>query len=224
MIVYKITCKINGKIYVGQTSETLKQRFKRHMGYQKDEHDTKFYRAVRKYGIENFYIEQIDTANNQEELDEKELYWINKLDSLKSGYNTKANKGKCGGDTLSNHPNKHFISEKIRQSKIGDKNPMRINGGLKGEKNGMFGKRGKDNSNSKKCVSIAVDNPDYVMIFNSIRELQKYHNVTTDTMVCFRCNGRTKSPYKGYYFKYYEDYIEGQQTIESIPKEKYFRE
>ena len=194
------------------------------MGYQKDEHDTKFYRAVRKYGIENFYIEQIDTANTQGELDEKELYWINKLDSVKIGYNSKAYKGKCGGDTLSNHPNKHIISEKIRQSKLGDKNPMRINGGLKGERNGMFGKRGKEHHNSKKCVSISVDNPKDIKFFDSIRELQKYHNVTTDTMVSLRCNGKTKSPYKGYYFKYYEDYIEGQQTIESISKEKNFRE
>ena len=34
-IVYKITCKINNKMYIGQTTETLKQRFSRHMGYQK---------------------------------------------------------------------------------------------------------------------------------------------------------------------------------------------
>ena len=224
IIVYKITCKINNKVYVGQTCETLKQRFSRHMGYQKDVHDTKFYRAVRKYGVDNFYIEQIDTANTQEELDEKEFYWINKLDSVKNGYNSKAYKGKCGGDTLSNHPNKDIISEKIRQSKLGDKNPMRMNGGLKGERNGMFGKRGKDHHNSKKCVSISVNNPKDIKFFDSIRELQKYHNVTTDTMVSLRCNGKTKSPYKGYYFKYYEDYIEGQQTIESISKEKNFRE
>lgn len=224
MIVYKITCKVNNKLYIGQTSESLKQRFSRHMGYQKDESDTKFYRSIRKYGTENFYIDEIDRANTQDELDEKELYWINKLDTVNNGYNSKAFKGKCGGDTLSNHPNKKNISEKIRQSKLGDKNPMRINGGLKGERNGMFGMKGKDNKNSKKCVSISVDNPNEVITFDSIRELQKYHNVTTDTMVCFRCNGRTKSPYKGYYFKYYEDYIEGQQTIESIPKEKYFGE
>ena len=41
--VYKITCKVNNKIYIGQTIESLTQRFNRHMGYQKDEHDTKFY-------------------------------------------------------------------------------------------------------------------------------------------------------------------------------------
>ena len=65
MIIYKITCKINNKIYIGQTSESLKTRFKRHMGYQKDDNDTKFYRAVRKYGVENFYIEKIDEFGNK---------------------------------------------------------------------------------------------------------------------------------------------------------------
>ncbi|MGL4654523.1 MAG: GIY-YIG nuclease family protein [Sarcina sp.] len=218
MIIYKITCVVNGKIYIGQTTESLKQRFGRHMGYQKFEHDTKFYRAVNKYGSSNFIITQIDTASSQEELDEKEFFWINEFDSVNTGYNSRSTKGKCGGDTLSNHPNRSIICEKIRQSKLGDKNPMRIYGGLKGERNGMFGKLGKDCHFSKKCVSISVINPSEVLIFNSIRELQKHHNVTTDGMVCMRCNGKTKSPYNGYYFKYYEDYIEGQQTIENAIK------
>lgn len=112
MIIYKITCKINNKVYIGQTSESLKTRFKRHMGYQKDDNDTKFYRAVRKYGVENFYIEKIDEATTQQELDDKELYWINKLNAVKDGYNSKTSKGKCGGDTLSNHPNKSQIRKK----------------------------------------------------------------------------------------------------------------
>ena len=59
------------------------------MGYQKKEHDTKFYRAVRKYGKENFVIEAIDFADTQEELDQKEVYYIKLYDSVKSGYNSK---------------------------------------------------------------------------------------------------------------------------------------
>lgn len=184
------------------------------MGYQKDEHDTKFYRAVRKYGTENFYIEQIDEATTQEELDEKELYWINKLDTVNNGYNTKAVKGKCGGDTLSNHPNKKAISEKIRQSKIGDKNPMRINGGLKGERNGMYGKRGAEVPSARRCVAINKETKE-VLEFDTLLDIKNHFNVTTLGMVTMRCQGKTKSPYKGYYFKYYEDYMKSQSTIES---------
>ena len=81
------------------------------MGYQKDEHDTKFYRAIRKYGKENFKIEAIDFADTQRELDEKEIYYINLYDSVKKGYNSKDSIGKCGGDTLSAHQNLDEIKE-----------------------------------------------------------------------------------------------------------------
>ena len=44
-------------------------------------------------------------------------------------------------------------------------------------------------------------------------------------MVIARCKGKTKSPYKvSSNFEYYEDYLEGQSTIESIAKEKNFSE
>lgn len=185
------------------------------MGYQKNEHDTKFYRAINKYGVENFYIEQIDSADTQTQLDAKEIYWINKLDSIAKGYNTKSSKGKCGGDTLSNHPNKQQISDKIRNSKLGDKNPMRRNGGLRGIRNGMFGRYGKDAPSSRKCVAIsALSNQ--VIEFDTLSDLKNYFKVTTLGMVSSRCSGRTKSAYKGYYFKYYEDYMESQSTIESV--------
>lgn len=219
MIVYKITCKINNKIYVGQTCETLEQRFKRHMGYQKDESDTKFYRAVRKYGKENFYIEQLDVAETQEELDEKEFYWINKLDTVDNGYNTKATKGKCGGDTLSKHPNKKVISEKIRQSKLGDKNPMRTKGGLKSEKNGMYGKFGELNPYSKKIVALNEDGTLY-KVYGSLADARRELNISSSSMITNRLKGRVKSTYKGFSFMYYEDYMKGQETIESIVQEK----
>lgn len=184
------------------------------MGYQKDNSDTKFYRAVRKYGVENFTIEMIDSAINQEDLDDKEVYWINKYDSVNSGYNSKSTKGKCGGDTLSGHPNIKRISEKIRKSKLGDKNPMRISGGLKGVLNGMYGMTGKRNPSAKRCVAISEDG-NTVLHFDTLKELQCHFNVTTVGMITLRCQGKTRSTYKGYYFKYYEDYAKSQSTIES---------
>ena len=75
------------------------------MGYQKNEHDTKFYRAIKKYGKDNFKIEAIDSAETQAELDQKEIYYINFYNSVKEGYNSKDSMGKCGGDTLTEHQN-----------------------------------------------------------------------------------------------------------------------
>lgn len=206
---------MNQKVYIGQTSETIEKRFARHMGYQKDEHDTKFYRAIRKYGKENFKIEAIDYADTQEELDEKEIYYIKLYDSVKNGYNSKDSIGKCGGDTLSEHQNLDEIKEKIRQSKLGDKNPMRICGGLHGPRNGMYGKNGKLNPFAKRCKAVSVDGSD-TKYFDTLTELQQYFNVTTLGMVTMRCRGKTKSPYNGYYFRYCEDDEKSQTTIERI--------
>ena len=185
------------------------------MGYQKEEHDTKFYRAVKKYGRENFKIEAIDFAETQEELDQKEVYYIHLFDSVKKGYNSKDSLGKCGGDTLTQHENILEIKEKIRQSKLGDKNPMRIYGGLHGPHNGMYGKSGNLNPFAKKCKAVSVDGTD-IKYFDTLTELKQYFNVTMLGMVTMRCRGKTKSPYKGYYFRYCEDDEKSQTTIERI--------
>lgn len=220
MYIYKITCNINNKVYIGQTCQEVEQRFKRHMGYHKDTVDTKFYRAVRKYGVENFFVETIDTATSQDELDEKEVYWIKYFNAVEEGYNTKTSKGKCGGDTLSNHPNKEEISEKIRKSKLGDKNPMRINGGLKGKRNGMYGKYGELNPFARKIVALNKDRTLY-KIYGSLADAKRDLQVTTSGMICNRLKGRVRSDYKGYYFMYYEDYIKSEETNESIIREKH---
>ena len=56
--------------------------------------DTKFYRAIRKYGEENFYIELLETVPIQD-LNEREKYWINYYDSYNNGYNST-----LGGDGI----------------------------------------------------------------------------------------------------------------------------
>lgn len=139
-LVYKITCKINNKIYIGQTCQSLHTRLLKHFSKEKENVQTKLYRAIKKYGKENFSIELIEEVSSQEELNIREFYWINIYDAVSNGYNTKNSIGKCGGDTLSNHPLRESICEKIRISKLGNNNPMRIYGGLKGKSNGMYGK------------------------------------------------------------------------------------
>lgn len=120
-LVYKIINDFNNKIYIGQTTETLEKRFARHCGYQLND-DTYFHRVIKKYGVEHFYIELICQCNSQEELDKKEYEYITSY-PREQLYNTKFVQGKCGGDTLSMHPDKKEISKKISNSKMGAKNP-----------------------------------------------------------------------------------------------------
>ena len=80
MYIYKVTNLLNGKIYIGQT------HFKRenYLGS-----GVLISAAVEKYGPKNFVKEYIDEADTQEDLDEKERFWIKELKSqdLEIGYN-----------------------------------------------------------------------------------------------------------------------------------------
>ena len=49
---------------------------------------TKFQKAILEYGKENFDWEQIDTAEDSNELALKETYYISKFDSINKGYNS----------------------------------------------------------------------------------------------------------------------------------------
>ena len=127
MWIYKITNKINNKVYIGQSIRPIEHRFKRHINDAlNNKLDTHLARAIRKYGSENFYIEEVDKANNQDELNKKEQFWIRKYDAINSGYNETDALYKCGGNTYKNKTSEEMenIKLKLKESKIGNKNPM----------------------------------------------------------------------------------------------------
>lgn len=86
--IYKITNNQNNKIYIGKTQRTINIRWKEH---KKDcfnkEKDNKLYRAMRKYGVENFTIEQLEIVPDYK-LSDKEKLYIQKYNSYYSGYNS----------------------------------------------------------------------------------------------------------------------------------------
>jgi len=85
VIIYKVHNKLNGKIYIGQTSSDIKQRVCEHLMIGGS---PVFHKALKKYGIENFDASVIDTAENREELNEREKYWIKFYDcKAPNGYN-----------------------------------------------------------------------------------------------------------------------------------------
>lgn len=85
--IYKITNKLNNKIYIGQTVD-FKKRMKEHRYGRNIRQNMLIDRAYRKYGAENFEEEIIYEANTQSEADEIERKYINELSTLKpNGYN-----------------------------------------------------------------------------------------------------------------------------------------
>ena len=87
IILYKITNIVNGKVYIGQTKNSLLWRFKSHCS--KYSCCTKLKHAISKYDKHNFKIEQIDHAHTREEADSKEVFWIGYYKSTQDefGYN-----------------------------------------------------------------------------------------------------------------------------------------
>lgn len=99
--IYKITNKINNKVYVGQTTQSLKERFQRHCwgttNNDKHHFNMAIKQAIKKYGKENFIIELIEEVETAK-LDEREVYWISFYDSYNNGYN--CTKGGQNGATV----------------------------------------------------------------------------------------------------------------------------
>lgn len=87
--IYKITNKVNNKIYIGQTIKTVEKRFQQHKNNSNKPYFSQIvlYKAFNKYGIDNFICEQIEEVPN-ELLDEREKYWIEYYDSYFNGYNS----------------------------------------------------------------------------------------------------------------------------------------
>ena len=95
--IYKITNKENGKEYVGKTEHSdPRNRFKEHLqeSRQKRSKERPLYRAINKYGEDNFQFTVLEEVTS-EEASNREKYWVKKLGTYGSvGYN--ATKGGDG--------------------------------------------------------------------------------------------------------------------------------
>lgn len=85
--IYKITNRVNNKVYIGQTRFTIEHRFKQHINKaNRTKVICPLHKAIKKYGAENFKIESLEEVPF-EKLNEREMYWISVYNSFKSGYN-----------------------------------------------------------------------------------------------------------------------------------------
>ena len=104
--IYKITNLINGKIYIGKHSQKIQNK------------DSYFgsgvllNKAIVKYGKENFKKEIIEMCE-KDNINDKEIYWINKFNSFTpNGYNL-AKGGNGGNSTNNTHLYNNGITQKF---------------------------------------------------------------------------------------------------------------
>lgn len=180
-VIYKIVCKINNKIYIGQTKARLRKRWKDHVYYAyKRNGKSHLANAVRLYGEENFEITVIEECESKEELDNRETYWIKELDTLNSGYNLNIGgnapiwsqeakdkfsknhplRGKSGTE----HPaygNKHteeskkIIAESSKGRPVSKETRKKLSEINSGSNNPHYGKKQSDETKNKKAETLA---------------------------------------------------------------------
>jgi group I intron endonuclease len=206
MIIYLIINKVNGKKYIGQTARSFQERMKEHISHSTQLID----RKIREYGIDSFECKVIDQANSIEELNQKEINWINKENSLMpNGYNL------CiGGDNTLGYNHRLESKKKMSQAQI--------KRNMKGQKNPYYGKKHSKEtrekmkkawenrepntqalvptwtSNKKRVVNI-----DTQEVFESVKEAAQKYSLKA-THISRVCRGKRKST-GGFKWMYLDD-------------------
>lgn len=106
-IIYGWYCTVTDKWYIGQTVNPEK-RFNCHIDRAINKKDkTYFYNSIRKYGLENFVYCVLEENVLRENLNMREMDWIEYYDSFYCGYNMTAG----GNQTIFSEEFKRKISE-----------------------------------------------------------------------------------------------------------------
>jgi group I intron endonuclease len=139
--IYMIKNKIDGKIYIGQTTRPIEERFKNHQ--KKSSNCRLIYRAIKKYGWENFEKDWYECPDDDLNFDEELL--VREMETLVPyGYNLREGGG-------SNGKHSEETKQKISEANLGDKcywygktlsdeTRRKMSEARKGEKNYMYGK------------------------------------------------------------------------------------
>lgn len=141
-VIYKTTNLINGNVYVGQHYTSAND------GYLGS--GIRIKRAIKKYGIDNFQREILEHCTSTN-INDREKYWIRKLDSYHNGYNLTEGGDGCLGlirtpeniEKIKKYVKEHWDSPQgqLRKQKLIKRlNEWHSRNDISGENNPMFGK------------------------------------------------------------------------------------
>ena len=162
--IYCIICLPTEKWYFGQTVGSISDRWIRHLSSVKKGSDHKFHRAIRKYGEENFLVEEVMFVEAptkdalKRKLDFLERYFIQKFDTKNSGYNSTD----CGdygtaGMKMSEEAKKK-ISEAKRRENLSFGQRKRMSESKMGKKNPFYHKTHSEDSRKRISEAKSGDN------------------------------------------------------------------
>ena len=214
MIIYKITNLLDKKIYIGQTQRTLEERMKEHCRNRRKSY---IYNAIKKYGIENFSAEVIETCETVEELNEREIFWIKFFDCKRpNGYNltdggegcrgyivtaetrkkiSESHKGKCG--RICSEETKAKISAANKGHSVSEKSRAMMSAAHKGKKLSEETKAKMSASKKNKRTIICIEKE---KIFESIADAARWANISACTIIT-ACKNKNRTA-GGYHWEY----------------------
>lgn len=124
--IYCATCLPTGKWYFGQTTKSVKRRWNQHVRFALQYRDNyKLHAAIRKYGIENFIVEEVLTVSAptkdalKRKLDYIEIRLIKRFETRRKGYNMTD-----GGEWVNLGSLSEEHKKKLSEAKMGENNPM----------------------------------------------------------------------------------------------------
>lgn len=117
MIVYKHTCIVSRKCYIGLTVKTIEARWREHVSAARRNKKRKFFAAINKYGHDKWNHEILFESDIVDMILDKEVEFIDKFDSVKNGYNTSKDRFRTGITHRDESIEKMCISQKERHAK-----------------------------------------------------------------------------------------------------------
>lgn len=209
--IYKIINDINDKIYVGKTEFSIEKRFKQHCldAFKKRNEKRPLYSAMRKYGIEHFRVELIEETNNA---NEREIYWIDKLNSYQQGYNaTKGGDGKKYLDydlIVATYKENKNIRETSRKLNVSIDSVEAV---LQERKEKIYSlQEVSRNIHGKAVKQIDKNTGDLIQIFDTLNDAARYVQPNTTSLggvsghIIDVCKGKRQTAY-GYKWEYVKE-------------------
>ena len=183
---------IDDTVYIGQTTNFHERKLGHLKKARSGSTENPLYIAMRKDGVENFKFEIIDTCEERHKFI-IEKYWTDYYSEITAVYNilhgskyTRNSKVKAAYRRQQNTFDFHSNDFKQTMSTV-----------TKGEKNGMWGKRG-DNAINGRHVYMLDDNKQVVKEFVSVRAALDYLKIKGHAKLIEACREGIK--YRGYYW------------------------